>query len=487
MSNAPAIQPRELPGPVVEGLLPDDPQWDQTHLLPTAATYVPLPVEVPAWEHLPIPGQKTLLKLFWTSGVTTQLVEQREWHSDDHPDAIPDQDRYFTVPVLHLVQGEHQVWYELTQPSGSVAQSGRTPVTIDLTPPVLNVNERLVFDTATVDWQYLLGHDDRLQSTLPAYQVAAPGDVLSWYWGAGATSADLAGCCTLTRNDIGQPIKVVFEGQLIRDRGDGQRYASYKIEDRAGNASRQAQATALMVAAHKPPRRLPAPRIKEAAGSGSNWLLDPLNGINGVTLVIPPDAVLYETDQVFMQWAQPGELGSWRGDTETAPGSREYRVPVAHVSPHIGHTNVPVYYEVVEAGVDDPQASSESNLKVGGLNGLPTVQCDAIRAGEISIAAVDASGGQAHFSLQRWSFMASGQLVNLQVNGLDQAGQMLSIEVLVRQPVDAAVEVFPAGKLSSTELRRFKVGSPLEIKASVSFDNGTTWQAFGTANATLRA
>lgn len=468
-----------LPAPVVSILLPDDPQWDETGLLRAVDARVPLPVEVPAWTHTPVSGRTTLLRLYWTSGTSNHLVAQREWPSDTYPD-IPPQDRQFQVPVVHLAQGEHQVWYELTTPS-DYYNSLRQTVTIDLTPPVLGSNGgRLIFDTDTITEQYLIDHGDQVLSEVPVYQLAAPGDVITWYWSRdpqNVVPADEVASRTLPRG-TSQPVVLEFTGPMIRARGDGERYACYRIEDRAGNATPYSNPVRLSVQAQPVGRDLPPPTVAEAVGSSDSSSLNPTHARTGATVVIPAEAVFKPGDVIEVFWAQPGSPGAYQSQDAETPG--RYKVPGEYVPAHMGK-QIPVYYQVSGNGPD--QESQRHTLSVQAMgSGWPTIQCTrpSISSGRLSLATVT---DHATFRLPRWVFMATDQRVTISLLASSTSRVLLDGYRVTQADIDAA-------HVSTNALKSLLQGLPLgalTVQARVSFDGGASAVTFPSLNLQLVA
>ncbi|BAP44560.1 putative uncharacterized protein [Pseudomonas sp. StFLB209] len=469
-----------LPVPVVPALLPDDPQWDETGLLPATDAYAPLPVEVPAWEHTPISGRSTILRVYWTTGASHHPVYEKQWPSDAYPD-IPPQDLLFQVPVVRLAQGEHQLWYELTTPSEFYPHSLEQKVTIDLTAPVLGNNSgRLIFDTDTITEQYLIDHGDQLLGQVPVYPLAAPGDVITWYWSRDPQQvlpADEVASRPLPRGTV-QPISLAFAGQMIRDRGDGERYACYQLKDRAGNTSPYSNPVRLTVRAQPVGRVLPPPTVAEAVGSGSQSSLNPDSARSGATVVIAPEAVLKPGDVIEVFWATPGTHGAYQ--TDDAEAERRYKVPAEYVPAHMG-TQIAVYYRVSGNGPDEESQHHTLSVQQKG-SGWPTIQCTrpTIASGRLSLATVI---DHATFRLPKWMFMAAEQRLTISLLASGATRVLLDDYRITQGDVDAA-------HVSTNALKSLLEGLPLgalTVQARVSFDGGSSTVTFPTLNLQLVA
>lgn len=475
MTTAQQSPQQVLPPPVVAALLPDDPQWDESNLLPASATLIPLPVNVPAWTHIPISGLKTVLRLYWETGLTRHLVGEREWDSDLYP-VIPSDQLQFEVPVIHLVQGLHEAWYELTTPNGDTNVSDRQPVSIDLTSPVIGSFVRpLEFDTHTITEQYLFDHADQAVALVPSYTDFKPGDVIVWYWSDDQSQVlpgDEVGSRTLPRGES-QPLSLVFPGRMIVDRGDGERFAFYRLRDRAGNETSYSERVKLTINAQPVPRVLPPPKVDEASGSASSSTLNPVNATRGVTVRVPDEAVIRPGETLCVQWAEPDSVGSYR--TEKAE-ARVVKVPSTRIAQHFGKS-IPVYYEVFESGVDTPYRSARHTLNVLKVTGFPVVQCDKVSAGSLKLGNI-ADGGRASFTLEKWFLMGTDQFINIDVQGTDDVDRPVVIQVLKEYRVPQVAQIIDVGHITKVDLQRFKIGREIEVRVRVSFDEKLSWQIF---------
>lgn len=471
-----------LPEPIIPALLPDGPQWDETGLLPATEALKPLAVEIPAWDHQPMPGGRTIVTLYWVTGVSNHQVGSREWDFSAHPPGeIPQAERLFNVSPVYLVEGSHSVWYHLTDPPGLSHDSLRTPVTIDLTAPQLGNNGgRLVFDTSLIDEQYLIDNNDRVLAEVPIYSTMKPGDVITWYWNADPNQVrpdDVVDSRTLQRGEV-QPLTLVFTGAMILARGDGERYAFYRLRDRAGNETLNSSPVRLTVQAQPKGRELPAPKVAEAAGTDSASSLDPRDAYRGVTVVIPEHAEFKPGDVVEVFWALPGSQGAYQSSEEQAPG--RFKIPPEYVPAHMGK-QIPVYY--VASGNGPDEESLRHTLSVQQLgSGWPTVQCTrpAIDAGKLSLARVT---DHATFTLTAWMFMATGQQVTITLSATGTSRVVLDRYAVT--PDDVTAELV-ATNVAKSILQGLPLGA-LNVTVKVSFDGGNSTVNFRTLNLTLVA
>jgi hypothetical protein len=275
-------------------------------------------------------------------------------------------------------------------------------MTMDTQAPRLAIDSKLIFPPEVLPphnkltARYLEQNGDQVQANLPGYTTPRPWDRITWYWGSTPGTQEQGGVIELEDQNYSAPVVITVPGDLIRNRGDGMRYAWYQVHDRAGNPSLRSDPVELDVAATPIPRVLPPVKVKEATGGAANGTLDPLKAINGVTVTILSEAVIYDGEGVFVQWAQKDGPGSYRTDTPITTGSRDYHIPNEKVRYHIGRT-LTVDYEVYEPGIVEPHPSRPFTLQVGRLTGTPDIQCDKVSGGRLSLANVPVGGaGRIH-------------------------------------------------------------------------------------------
>ncbi|MFS2161305.1 hypothetical protein ACCD10_28755 [Pseudomonas sp. Pseusp122] len=250
-----------LPPPEINALLPDIPDGEH-NLLPRSAWLAPLPVNIPMWQNSnPSPASPEELWVYWGNDEIEHKVLTQP---------VTPGDRTITVSQIKLSEGSHELRYGVRTSNGEYADSELLTITVDKTPPFLVNEGPLGFPPTVVNGgvteQYLKDNNDEVLAEVPDYLLPKPGDVLTWYWSTSPTGSDIAGSKTLVLADIGQPIKLSFAGQLIRDSGDGARYGFYRVEDRSGNDSPRSLAVQLQVSAQ------PIPRVSSKTMDGFIWI-----------------------------------------------------------------------------------------------------------------------------------------------------------------------------------------------------------------------
>lgn len=147
----------QLPLPNIPALLPNIP-GGQPNLLPVNALAAPLRVEMVMWlNSRPTPAAPETLNLYWNK----QCVHSKTWEAP-----IEEEELFVEVPVEHLVDGEHEVFYEVVLGDGNPAYCEPLPITIDLAPPELPQDNAIHFPEEViqdgVSDRYLKAHDDLL-------------------------------------------------------------------------------------------------------------------------------------------------------------------------------------------------------------------------------------------------------------------------------------------------------------------------------------
>lgn len=442
----------------------------------------PLQVEFKPWHPSPSPEGTERVDVFLDDN-EGNIIGTRTWTLPMDPD-----DYFIEITADKLPQGEHQISFIMTNFVGVPARSFPYTITIDKQEPLLNASSRLTFPAEVLPpnrltARYLDQNNDEVKASLPAYTAPRPWDLITWYWGATPGNLNQGGVIELDDKNFSQPVVLTIQGQLIRDRQDGARYVWYRVQDRAGNQSMRSDPVELDVAATPVPRVLPPSKVKEATGGSSSGNLKPSDAINGVTVTIPPEAVIYDGERVFVQWAEQDSAGGYRTNTPITPGGREYKISSNKAGFHVGRS-LPVGYEVFEVGVVDPLKSQPYSLRVESLSGMPTIQCDKVSGGKLSLASIPA-GGYANFTLSRWTLMAADQFLTVKVLGVSSSNQAVDIPILTDSPVPEVAPVISVGRIAKTDLERLKIGTAIEVRVRVSFDGKLTWQSFPSLTPTL--
>ena len=424
----------DLVPPMIPGTLPDITGGEE-NLLPAGVWTKDLRVEFAQWQDSnPSPGNSEILELNWDGN----LAGAKSWEGP-----IPPTDRFIMVPMQYLTEGAHGLYYRVKLVNGDWTRSDDMTVTIDKTAPVINsgIAGKLIFPQEVIDDgitdHYLAAHGEEVLAEVPAWDAPQPGDVISWYWSDDATSPILEAGTKILQQGDGPPFRVAYPGKLIRDNGDGQRFATYFIKDRAGNSSPFALPVALTADTKPVPRDLPWPVIEEATGTGQTMILLAEDSISGAVVRIPDTAVIYPGEPVWVQWGDPADVyGSYRADVPITPGGRRFSIPMKYVAAHLEET-LPVYYQVEEPLLTWTSDERTLSIRALPLNRLPTIQCpDADGQYVLRYSQVPANG--ARLRLDRWVMMTIDQCVTFKMTGVTTAGTATEYVALDKHRVTSA-------------------------------------------------
>jgi len=463
---------------LIEELL-DDIDGGEKNLLPFSATQAPLKVKFKRWDNpAPTPDDEDTVTLYW-DGV---LVEAKTLVGP-----IADQELFIMVPERFLHQeGAHQVEYGVALYNGNTSDSLPLPIHIDRSPPQLAEDSSLLFDTQVIEHgvtdAYLQANGDRLLATIPAYDTAHPGDCVTWYWSKthnGQDPVDLVDNHTLTQTDITKPLRIGFPGGLIRERGDGIRYAHYTIQDRARTPAQRSLPIPLQCNATPFPTDFSAPYLKETGSTGNSSTLDPARASNGASFVIKAQNNFEPTDRVEIFWAQPGDYGAYTAVVDVGAGDTECPIPKSNIAARMGSELV-LYYQVTRRGA--ALTSTPHTLVVQAPRNLPHPQCAAIQGDKISLGSM---GDSTPFTLTEWTLRDTSQCVKLQIIGVRKDGKNDPVVIAAATPVPSATGEMTVGQLTPKDLGVFEVGTWLEIEAFLSVDQQRSWMSFPYVNAQL--
>ncbi|MFT0518342.1 hypothetical protein [Pseudomonas faucium] len=458
----------DLPEPGVPQALPDIP-GGEPNLLPISALTQPVRLTFTLWEYSdPAPDAPESV-IFYCNGIE---VASKRWEAP-----LAEDERFVEVQPQVFVEGTLEFDYQGFVYNGSELYSSALLVTVDKTAPELGGDRgrgQLLFpelgdDTLTED--FLARHQDRLVAEVPEYLQPAPGDRVVYFWDSRLFDDEWAGEWVLTQADIGQPLRFAYSGDLIRERGDGVRYAQYEVYDRAGNRSAVASPKDLQVAAQPAPRVLPALEIPQVDGSDPASEL-PLMQLQGdLRLVIPQAAVIKPGEPFELLWADEDAFGHWLEPGQE--GQRDYVLPLAKVVAMAGKV-VPLYYQVYVG--EAPLASVRRDLRVVAIpqSNMPTPQLNNSNGGTLVVSGLT---GDLVMTLGTWRHIGTDQRVSIWVEGVGPTPRHSLLDGYKLTATDVQRGIGSGGgvKLPLSYVRQLSIGTQMVVSAMLSYDDGVTW------------
>ncbi|WJD64151.1 hypothetical protein [Pseudomonas kurunegalensis] len=440
-------------------------------LLPVADLSRPLRIEVPQWPvSSPSPDRPETLFLYWDG----EFVDEKTWYAAIDPDEL-----FIDVPVDSLLkEGEFKVTYRVLGYNGVETGSKPLTLTIDRTAPVLGGDRgRLEFPdlgSQPLTDKFLKDHGEVLRGEVPDYHVFMPGDTIVYYWDDEPLDNTLVGELTLTSANAGKPVIIEYDGKMIRDRGDGGRYAQYLVRDRAGNESQTAVPKAVTVDAKPVPRVLPWPVVPLATGSQELVTLMLLDIHEPLEIRVPETAVIHPGEPFMVEWA-PGLFGEQL--LPGVEGVRSYRVAERNVVALSGKT-VPLRYAV--DGSDGPWWSDVRRVKIEPLpiSSMPIPQLSGATGTTFSLKQQTQDPA---ITLAPWKLISEDQWVRIEVRGVSSEGpsnlSVMHNHVVTEGELVSGIGATGDVKVPLTFLSGLSLGLTFHVEVKVSFDAGRTWPA----------
>ncbi len=455
-----------LPGPRVPAALPDI-SGGAPNLMPVDALSTPLRVEVPQWLNSnPSEEHPEYLKLFWNGA---EVANKR------FTAPLSAEDLFADIPVHHLVENTHQLHYEVINWAENPFQSDPITVTIDLTPPISGQPPALVFPAGAnpITARYLLENEDQVVAEVSGY-VPELADKVVYYWETNPNGNLELGTRELTAEDLDKPVQVIFTGDELRRLDNGERWATYRLMDRAGNRTELSGNVRMRVEIAPPEPRL-HPTVNEAQSNGASGTLDPLRALAGASVTVPTQQDERPGDELRVQWQGNNDHDSVVVDTPET-GDHLFKIGPGIVAASMDST-VEVTYWVTWPGLEAEQ-SQIYRLAVGKIASIryPTISCEQVGSGstQLRLSNVPASG--ADLRLDAWVFKrdALAQRLTVVVSGIGLEG-----EVKIADAIPVATGNSPASiKLPREVLQRITPDTIFNISVRVSFNDGASFHEF---------
>jgi len=473
--SGPFVEVRvDLAAPDIVGALPpiDD---GEENLLPKDAWLRPLRVEFERWsDSAPEKGMFDTVQLFFDHG-------EDPLHERRLEGPIPDTEFWLEVPPKELGEGVHTLFYRVL-PWNTPTPRESFPVnfTVDKSAPIFAADSKLIFPAEilppdnSITARYLSNHDDQVLTTVPDYNEKKVGDVITWYWENFPDGLAVVDTMTLELDDLNKPLELVFPGKMLRDRGNGQRYATYRVLDRAGNSTGLSARETLTVDIQPPPLRK-HPIVRESQNSGATGLLETMHyGVSGVTVVVPKQDDAGPDDTFEVYWKGYGDVGSHYAPLPISADPSQFRIPPTAIPANIGAgREIEIRYVVNHPGAD-PERSDPFKLTLKSIlpPKFPLIDCPAAARGsplKLSLKTVPEDGTR--LTLERWVYQADTQLINIWLTDADGRTE----DIRVAYPVTIGQN---RAMLPRTFLTSVRINTTFSVHVSVSFDGGDSYLSF---------
>lgn len=250
-----------------------------------------------------------------------------------------------------------------------------------------------------------------------------------------------------------------------------------------------------LVLAIRQPLNLTPPIIPDATSEGGDsehkGVMLAQKGLEGVEVLVPDSVPLRDGDHLEVHWDGDPDGGQHVASSPvSADNPRRFRVPKTAVAANIAtgeSKRFPVFYRLTPAG-EQPQDSPPFRLRITppDTTTYPYIQCLQATT-ELSLAMVPESG--ADLELADWWYMAEGQLLTIEAEGVDAGGQLVSLVVRNAGPVSAAefADKLIKAKLLRQFLTTLKLNQNFSLMVRMSYDGGKTYIRFPEVSMPLRA
>jgi hypothetical protein len=311
-------------------------------------------------------------------------------------------------------------------------------------------------------------------ATLPDYAEKKVGDTIKWYWEELPEGLDEVATWTLGVDDIAKPLELVFQGEVLRDRKNGRRYATYRVFDRAGNESVLSSRETVDVDIQPPPLRK-HPTVKEAQNGVGTGVLDPqYYGVSGVTVVVPLQDDSSPGDKLEVYWKGYGDLGSYHASSPDPSNALQFHIPAKAIPANIGDNRIVEIWYTVAYSDNEPEKSDPLKLTVKPIAEAKfrLIDCPLAARGtplKLKMSAVPAAGTA--LTLAAWVYQANTQLINIWLTDANNRRE----DIRTAWPVTIGTN---RATLPKTFLTGVPINSTFSVHVSVSFDGGDTYLSF---------
>ncbi|QNT42451.1 hypothetical protein ICJ54_09190 [Pseudomonas asiatica] len=226
--------------------------------------------------------------------------------------------------------------------------------------------------------------------------------------------------------------------------------------------------------------RLPdAPTVAKATsdGAANRGLILAGESTAGVYVDVPA-AEVQEGEVPHVHWWGRTPFGQYIAQEPASPANPlRFWIPPEYVPANMGKgekdftERFDVFYRLTRG--DDYVQSQPYKLRIKPLatSTYPSVRCEGFDDGGVSLAAVPEKG--LGLMLDTWTFVAAGQLLTIEMSGVDKASQ--PVRVIVRDAKAVTVDEANNGVkelLAKDHLRKLKIDDRFTLSARVSFNGG---------------
>lgn len=226
--------------------------------------------------------------------------------------------------------------------------------------------------------------------------------------------------------------------------------------------------------------RLPdAPTVAKATsdGAANRGLILAGESTAGVYVDVPA-AEVQEGEVPHVHWWGRTPFGQYIAQEPASPANPlRFWIPPEYVPANMGKgekdftERFDVFYRLTRG--DDYVQSQPYKLRIKPLatSTYPSVRCEGFDDGGVSLAAVPEKG--LGLMLDTWTFVAAGQLLTIEMSGVDKASQ--PVTVIVRDAKAVTVDEANNGikeLLAKDHLRKLKIDDRFTLSARVSFNGG---------------
>ncbi|MDN4548035.1 hypothetical protein [Pseudomonas sp. C32] len=394
----------------------------------------------------------------------------------------------FTVDLIEIIGipgGYAEISYRIEYAGGAGQASDSDVQRIDIVKPESAPLPPITFEGYTGDPINPGTYPNGLTLQVkPVYTDIQEGDWVLVYWTGSERAKSVIKALRVDRSTLDSGlIEFLIEPQWLVANSNGQVQVTYQFA--RGGVARTAESLPLDI---KKSLHLPPPIVKDATADSVGGYLEA--NTSGVYVKVPDDA---ETGggAVEMHWY--GHENGGRHIALTPGPDQWFFIPPSAIAANMStleQKRFPVFYRVVTDGVD----STPFHLLVTPLpaSRYPLTKCRQVRDGKLSLFEVHFNGADLEIDslpFYAWPFMAEGQLLTMEITGVNKAGQDVRVFARDALPVTPA-EFFNKkvdAKLPKDFLEDLELNEKFTMKARVSFDGGQTYTPFRDSDPTLVA